>query len=417
MLEYCTRAILVSLLLSAPYSLAHDGVDKKNKVRVSPSDFNLLLEKADAKQKCQLKVIKQLGWDFVEGSGTKYSEGTEACRFSNADDARTAGFLRIEFEKNKVEPFLNKLDEIISSPASMCGYKYRIANATLAAIAKLEKNKKFRFGSKNGKSEAPEKYWTHPEFPDMGDLVAHDATPSQAVECFYNDSCRTDCCGGANVTELAMLRELYGPLDFDRAFNVKELGISGDRCDKPPVKKANAASPFFGRTASDKIVLDLEGKELSKMGAAALIGFIGYFIVDTRSMDDIKSPNDIGETYIITRFSQEAAEQLLKNGGFPYYTKQNRRVWELELRKRAGKISDGELKEYNELLSSPMYKGVSVFIHPTGQETMGKLITRLVGVNPKIPYKDTGLYADDLNTGLFKRYTDYYLNKCLDANK
>ena len=317
---------------------------------------------------------------------------------------------------------------LLDDPATLCAYAFELGDAARRAATRLQDNRGYRFSALQlgwigfGLRGANAQGWQR--FRSFGRGYAPAGSNSAAIEAFYRGHVRSECGVGRQVAQLATQRELYGDAAFDREFAPGELSIGTFLTlhDTPSILLGANAGEFFA---------DGKAVRTSRLGRQAFMGVPGFIehVFDKSHLDDI---NNQAENFVITDVSAEAAAALARRGGFAYYDRQNRRLWELSrrmpdggwryferllherdpaLRAAVPEAQQPLLAQMDDLLADPVYRGLMLYVHPKGIRPLGYHIARLLDRNPRTPYS-IDLALHNLHTTLFRRWLQAQLRDC-----
>ncbi len=156
-------------------------------------------------------------------------------------------------------------------------------------------------------------------------------------------------------------------------------------------------------------------------------------VFEPRYLDDI---NNQAENFVVVAVSADAAQALRQHGGFAYYDRSNRRIWELAKALRGagrarferllwtrdarlrGALSPPQrqvLAQLDALLDDPFYRGFDVYVHPRGVKPIGYHVARLLDRNPRTPFA-IELTLHNLHTTLYHRWREQQLQGCAQAS-
>jgi hypothetical protein len=388
---------------------------------------------------CRLDYLKSLGWRVIESPSNQVEivDGSPCSRDSLAS-SQSAGELTIALPKNPSAADFAKvtatLGELLKTNATVCAYKLKVAVAAKHAIDQLKANSdNYRFVVTSGTS-----IWQNRHIPtgfvDLGigggirmgwkpldgflALGGLAYTPRSsnwdAIESFYHKTARSECAAGLQLAEFAAQKELYGKEDFDRAFTNDEIVIGTWG------KVSNSNSATRGKHTGT-VISDAYGEQAALLGGMALVGRTGYFgnVFGESYLDD--KPNR-GENLIVASITREASLEFRKAGGVKKFNQMLRTAWDLRTentkldpKKDAVKISENNSK-ISEILTNPFLSGVKTHTHPYNRYySYSQLFEIVYDANPRTPYQIT-FYEDVVNYGLYDRYENYSIAKCLAAH-
>lgn len=382
---------------------------------------------------CLAALLRQLGWriDSTPDAQPRLLPG-EPCTRASLADAQAHGDLQAALPARwTAAQRRDALRALLDTPATHCGYFLRLGAATQRAVARLQDNPGYRFSAVQlgwigfGPGGARRQGWQRFRSFGRGYRPVHGN--ARAIEAFYSGRVRSECGVGRQVAQLATQRELYGDAGFDRAFSAGELSIGTfltlHRTDS--ILLGAHAGEFFA---------DGKAARTSQLGGAAFLGAPGFIahVFERRYLDDI---NNQAENFVVAAVSAEAASALRAHGGFAYYDRSNRRIWELAqalrgrgrerfekllfdrdpaLRATLSPAQRSVLAQIDALLDDPFYRGFEVYVHPKGVKPIGYHVARLLDRNPRTPFA-IDLALHNLHTTLYRRWRDQQLQACAQA--
>ncbi len=373
---------------------------------------------------CASKLFQAAGWKtqiFNNTDTIHYNDGNP-CDNENLQESWDEGELQIQFPNQKIE-LSDKLMELLGSMTSRCGYKQKLKEATLNAAIKLAKNPYYRFTDGNAFVELPRSEWKCVG----GSCYAPRNSCSDAMDCLYTGSCKTECAVGLQVMGFAAQYEFLGEKAFNSLFKKNLI-----------VGPWSQLKQFEGHEIFQENKGSYEDSNLSKLasyGAAAWNG-MGGAIHNLRGEDYLDSPADRNENFMIVHASQAAGKELAEQGSLDEINDIALEAWKFSSLLRAevrnklfqpeifwGKdyeyvfeedfLSDliGEQSAYvvlkiRELLSNDFLRGTLVYVHPLGIKSFSWHLTRLLRINSRTAYA-IQLYPDQQLTTWFANWINY----------
>ncbi|MFC6840854.1 hypothetical protein [Xanthomonas theicola] len=382
---------------------------------------------------CLAALLRQLGWRIGSTSDAqpRLLPGTPCVRTSLAA-AHAHGDLQVALPVRWNEAQRRQtLRALLDAPATRCGYFLLLGAATQRAVARLQDNPGYRFSALQlgwigfGPGGARRQGWQRFRSFGRGYRPVHGN--ARALQAFYTGRVRSECGVGRQIAQLATQRELYGDAGFDREFSPGELSIGTF------LTLHQTDSILLGAHAGE-FFADGKAAKTSQLGAAAFLGAPGFIahVFERRYLDDI---NNQAENFVVAAVSAEAAAALRQHGGFAYYDRSNRRIWELAqalrgpgrerfeellfardpmLRATLSPAQRSALAQIDALLDDPFYRGFEVYVHPKGRKPIGYHVARLLDRNPRTPFA-IDLALHNLHTTLYRRWRDHQLQACAQA--
>ncbi|CBA15343.1 conserved hypothetical protein [Xanthomonas albilineans GPE PC73] len=383
---------------------------------------------------CLISILDQLGWRVAStvAAQPQFSPGMP-CERGSLAEAQAHGDLQVALPATWGEAQRRQaLRNLLETSATQCGYFLRLGAATERAVARLQGNPGYRFSALQlgwigfGLRGARAQGWQG--FRSFGRGYRPLQGNARAVDAFYSGQVRSECGVGRQIAQLAAQRELYGDAGFDRAFSADELSIGTfltlHRTDS--ILLGAHAGSFFA---------DGKAEKTAQRGRAAFLGAPGYLVhvFEPRYLDDI---NNQAENFVVVAVSADAAQALRQHGGFAYYDRSNRRIWELAQALRGagrarferllwtrdarlrGALSPPQrqvLAQLDALLDDPFYRGFDVYVHPRGVKPIGYHVARLLDRNPRTPFA-IELTLHNLHTTLYHRWREQQLQGCAQAS-
>ena len=379
---------------------------------------------------CAQALLERLGWQFDHAEvRAPQIHGGAVCTRADQAEAQAQGDLRVTLplqmdDASRAALMLQLLDD----PASICAYAMRVGDAARRAAQALESNRGYRFSGLQlgwigfGARGAQAQGWQRTRSLGRGYQPA--SSNSQALAAFYTGKVRSECGVGRQVAQLATQRELHGDASFDASFDHDELGIG----------------TFLGLHDTDSILLGAQAGALfadgkavrtSAMGRQAFMGAPGYIThaLGRETLDDL---NNQAENFIVVDVGAGAAAALRDHGGFDWYDRRNRELWELsrQVPRRGVRFFERLLAEQDPalrasltreeaavvarmdaVLDDPFYRQFLIFVHPRGIKPIGFHIARLLDRNPRTPFT-VELTVHNLHTTLYRRWQQAQLRHC-----
>jgi hypothetical protein len=412
-----------------------------------------------SERRCMINVLKKLGYQTYK---TRQKESSYRSYTGNCLDFKQAEF----FIGKDQEDFKNKFLQAISieNRSNYCQFKKLYSKGAKSAAEKLQSNSNYTFstsGMITGKV-CESNLWISKEVEtSFGPIYCSFPStkyPSEALTCFYEGTCYSECLRGMYVALYLNLLEVYGPNDFDRVYNSTEIsiGISVDSSNSPyfkgrrgdtdqslPLETLTYEGKKYqkSKSNSNEVHREESTKSLIEMDYLSLIGVNGRIssynaLEGNENGFHLDSRVDRGENFIITDISQEAYKALIKNGLVYYERKllmlhfllkkafefkslearQNfSQLLHLDKKNNAIEKLNGESKKaFQQLkleLNNPFFQGTKIYVHPFGEKTLKFHLRRLFAVNPRVPYFFT-LYKSNINSSIFHDFINFYQNKC-----
>jgi hypothetical protein len=379
---------------------------------------------------CSLSVLLELGWKLhaSPANSLQVHAGTPCDRASLAD-AQAHGdlILRLSGGPEQVLAHAADLKALLEHPATLCGWSFRLGEATRRAVDRLAGNEDFRFSGLQlgwigfGWGGAAQDGWQR--IDPFGRAFRPLAGNTRAIEGFYNGSVRSECGVGRQIAQYATQAELYGAA-FDQAFDADELVIGTF------VQLHGTRSILLGSEAGE-FVRDGRARLASAQGRQAFVGLPGFLVhvLHRSTLDDY---NNQAQNFVVVDVSAEAAAALRAHGGFDHYNSQNRRLWRLAsqlslrppqnflrllidrdqaLRSKLRGEQVDVLAQLDAIIADPFYRGFSIYVHPQGIQPVGFHIARMLDLNPRTPYR-IELALHNVHTTLYRRHVAHLLAQC-----
>ncbi|WP_235430296.1 hypothetical protein [Xanthomonas sp. MUS 060] len=407
--------LIVSLLTSAASAAVPDPADS-------------------ASAACLTNVLGQLGWHVTStvAAQSQVSPGMP-CERGSLAEAQAHGDLQVALPDTWGQMQRRQaLRHLLETSATQCGYLLRLGAATERAVARLQGNPGYRFSALQlgwigfGPRGARAQGWQG--FRSFGRGYRPVQGNAHALDAFYRGYVRSECGVGRQIAQLAAQRELYGDAGFDRAFSADELSIGTF------LTLHRTDSILLGAHAGS-LFADGKAEKTAQRGRAAFLGVPGYLVhvFESGYLDDI---NNQAENFVVVAISADAAQALRRHGGFAYYDRSNRRIWELAqalrgpgrarferlLVMRDARLRSGlslaqrqVLAQLDALLDDPVYRGLDIYVHPKGVKPIGYHVVRLLDRNPRTPFA-IELTLHNLHTTLYRRWRAQQLQDCVQAS-
>ena len=380
-----------------------------------------LLDRALAPaQQAERAYLEHLGWRFVlDPASTAITvAGGTPCRRRDLAAAQAAGDLRIlvpprasaaDLAEFASRSFPGVLDSIPSRGA----WQLLMAPAVERATDKLSAN-------------AVRGRWIFPQWlvvnahvfsmdPPKSQWVRRGAVcfargkPSAAIEAFYDEKASSECYVAQIVASYAIQYELYGPAWFDEVFSPDEIAIGqvGPYHGTPIGKSMDGGNQYPWRALFLR-PSDTEdpGLVLGRLGPLAFPGTTGILM-------DQNGTGRSNQNLTIVSVTPQAADSLVRHGGFPYVATCTQEFLTLEKSKRRNFVTGADLTRWqariDELLSDPVFTGIRIYVHPYAVMTLGKMVDRLTRMDRTavgVQFYDLG--REDL---FFQRYRQAWIDR------
>lgn len=378
---------------------------------------------------CEQQVLQQLGWQFKVSAASADVNAHTVCQAASLQAAQNAG----ELVFNPVSSTPDGLQAALRGSASRCAFQFKVGAAGQRASRKLSHNSDYRFTalqtgwvSFGGQGSAAQGWQQTRSFGRRFQPL-HGNT--QAFDAFYHGKVRTECGTGRQITQLTLLRELFGDAAFDQVFSAEELSVGTF------VSLHDSDSVLLGRHAGE-MVADGSGSLTAALGRQAWLGAPGMLVhvKPPRFLDDI---NNQAENFVVVAVTEDAQQQLAQQQGFATINQTNTRIWQLsqQLSMVGNRYYERLLIERDErlwqdlpaaqkpiatamlaLLQQPFYQGFDVHVHPMGRKPVAFHIARLLDRNPRTPFK-IELTLHNLPTEIYNRWVQSQLAACRAASK
>lgn len=383
----------------------------------------------DAEVTCRLDFLRHLGWQVETGGpepAVVHVDGA-VCDFADAAEARASGALTLVPTEHDPAQTELRVAAALRSDASRCAFAMRVGVATRNAVDRLVANDDFRFsaiqtgwiGFGSGGPDAafwkPTASWGRRWVP---------LRPAVAIQSFYRRPIRAECGVGRQIAQLATLMELFGQESFERSFDADELAIGTFN------KLGNSRSILLG-SSSGTLFADGLARKSSALGRQSFSGVPG-FLFHVFDASTISSPNSQAQNFVVYDVSADAADALRTRGGFEWFNRQNRALWELsvpfhirgrrwfqrllneddpKLERRLTARERELLVNMREILGDPFYGGFRVYGHPHGVQPIGWFVVRMLDKNPRTPFRiELGLH--NLGGEIRDRYERTWISDC-----
>ncbi len=334
--------------------------------------------------------LEHLGWRFVTDPSVRTitMAGGVPCRHSNLAASHAAGDLRVLFPPTVTQAEVAKLgaslDDVANSIATRCAWQLLIAPAVERAAAKLSENQARGF-------------WVFPHWgPIPAPIFSMDppATawvrikkekicrarekPSAAIEAFYTQRASTECYVGQTLASYAIQYEVYGAAWFDAVFAPEEIAIGQvEHFHKTPLGHSMSSPDDYPWRAlflrPDEMEED-PGIVLARLGPLAFPGLTGIL------MDQFGRSRS-NQNFTFVSVTAEAADWLVKNGGFGSIAERTRELLALEMTPRRPFVTGADLlavqAREDAIFAEPVFRGVRLYIHPYGVKTLGEMLDKL----------------------------------------
>lgn len=387
---------------------------------------------------CEFQYLTELGWRFSPGDETSIEVAPgQPCDRANLHEALRADDLRAVWPAAAAileDPVrvAAELAALVDHPATLCAYKFRVAEATRAAVDKLVANPDYRFFGVQagwisfGLRGAERHGWTR--IHSWGRGFRPTGSNYRAIAAFYDGPVRAECGVGRQVAQYATLAELYGPDGFDTAFSNDEIVIGTFR------KLQRAPNLLLGAHAGEMLA-DGRARETAQLGRQGFVGLPGFIfhVYDKSKLSDLSNQ---AQNFVVYEVGADAALALRAHRGFEYYSERNLEVWMLAQKierrgrrwferllferdpTRRGLLSPEEQRtvaRIDAILDDPFYREFLLYVHPRGVKPVAYHIARLLDRNPRTPYRiELGLH--NVHTALYRRYAEHRIQTCMRSD-
>jgi hypothetical protein len=383
---------------------------------LTAQEETLMLSKAQPEQACMYQTLKDLGWQSEKDPTLAKEAGGNPCEMNSLEEAQSNGYLKLVFKgavnATNAQAFLADLDQKVFNDASFCAYKLKVAKAASIAKVKVIGNRAHTFSGEGVFMDLPADSWV--PFHGSNACSIASRTPTDAVQCFYDRTCATECAVGRQGMEYAVLMELYGRKDFNKNFENDEIAVGAWSI------LHRTHNPYYtsGEDYQHAVV------EKSKLGGPALVGVSGA-VCNVKGEDFLDSPPNRNENFVVVSVSQAAAQSFSAHGGMSYFDGLSEQIWKIsqnmnsESRKalwptyRRGFSVTPLNAEIAKIVSDPFLIGTFVYVHPLGQMSLAEHILRQLNINSRTNYT---IQFDNIsvNGTLFKRYPQYFYEQCMN---
>ncbi|MEO6064614.1 MAG: hypothetical protein ABIP49_02375 [Lysobacterales bacterium] len=399
----------------------------------------LLAADNTAQMQCKLEFLTELGWRLERAPlrGIEL-QGGSPCRRTDLAAAQAEGDLVLRVPKSSDAWFsepqaARQLDDAIADPASICAFAIRIGDATRRAADKLIANPGFKFSAIQtgwigfGAGSAADAGWQ--SLYSWGRGFTPSLSNSRAIAAFYERPVRAECGVGRQIAQYAAFAELFGAAGFDRAFKPGEIVIGTFN------KLGRSGSVLLG-SGRGEMLADGLAKKSSALGRHAFNGAPGFIhhVFDASTLSDL---NNQAQNFVVYEVDAAAEEALRTHGGFAYFNRVNRRIWELSepfqvrglrwferllferdarLRARLTVRERDLYQRMRTLLDDPFYGGFRVYGHPHGVKPIGYFVVRMLDRNPHTPFR-IELALHNLHTEIYRRYARDRIDLCVTTRR
>lgn len=386
---------------------------------------------SDTGLRCTRQVLTELGWRFALGHSARLETyAGEPCDRRDLADAHSRGDLDATLPAPGADStqLATDLAALLHEPATHCAYAMQLGSAARRAADRLIANRDFRFFALQtgwigfGLGGARRDGWE--SIRAFGRGFQPNAAPSRAIESFYTGTVRAECGVGRQIAQYASFYELFGATGFDRAFARDEIVVGTFN------QLHTTRSVLLGSRAGE-FTRDADARQTSRQGLQAFSGLPGFIehVFDPSTLDDIANQ---AENFVVYRVSPDAAAALRRVGGFEYYNRRNRELWELSrtidlsaqriyervlyerdpaLRATIAPEKLRVIEQMDAILADPFYRGFEVYVHPRGVQPVGYHLARLIDRNPRTPYR-IQLGFHNLHTTIYARWIAQRLADC-----
>jgi hypothetical protein len=389
---------------SAPVSVAP--------VLVAPGELDPWL---DASQRSELRFLDHLGWRVVRdpaATGVEIRRGNPWARRDRAD-LRAARDLEIAlpaaFTAAHVQDLGRRLALIADGLPSRAAYKILLEPAVVAATKKLDA------AERAGRYLFPEilgigiPIFTmnppRPEWVRESRVCRARASPSAAIEAFYERGSVMECYAAQWIAIFATQYELYGPEWFDEAFESEELVLG-----RPPDIRE---FPIGSRTKVEiqhpwRALVIPEAQRrydaslvLAQYGPRAFTGVTGIVL----NQDPETYSN---ENVMIVSASPAVLEQLRRGGGLCVIAQRSKEAW-VQYRRSTGWFTSHAIKApakaaLESVLSEPVFSELMVYGHPYGVVPLRVIVEKKMAETRSPVYLQ--LYLNGVEDFLYQRYRE-----------
>ncbi|ALN63258.1 putative exported protein [Lysobacter antibioticus] len=385
---------------------------------------------------CKTRLLQELGWRFVPVAASKIEASTieihpgAPCDRADLNEAQAAGDLVVKIPSGLDGRARDRLDDaLLAHPATVCAYDFRLGEATRRAVDRLVVNRGFRFSAVQvgwigfGPTGSARDGWRPIAWFGRG--YRPSGANSRAIETFYSGQVRGECGLGRQIAQYATQAELYGMNGFDTEFDADEIIIG-------TFNRLHSTRSILLGSSAGRFAHDGRAVAAARQGRQAFMGRPGFVfhVFDRNSLDDL---NNQAENFVVYDVSAQAAAALRRHGGFEFYNRRNREIWQLarplqpyrskrfferllherDPALRAGLPADAQrtLARLDAELADPFYRGFEIYVHKQGVKPVGFHIVRLLDRNPRTPFR-IELALHNLETTLLQRYFNHRLKAC-----
>jgi hypothetical protein len=378
--------------------------------------------------RCLLRRAEALGWRLHTTSDSQATIHAGApCTRADLAEAHRHGDLRAALPRDPVQARA-ALEALLHSPASHCAFSMRLGEATRRAVDRLVANEDFRFTALQtgwigfGAGGARRDGWRRVR--SFGRAYIPAATPSAAIEGFYNAKVRAECGVGRQIAQYAALYELFGAAAFDASFAPEDIVLGTF------VALGDSGSVLLGRGAGT-LSRDGRAEAAARLGRQAFAGRPGFIfhVFGPGSLDDVSNQ---AENFVVYDVSAPAAAALRDAGGFEPFNRQARELWELArgtgltaqrvherllyhdepgLWRHIDPARHPALRRMRAILDGPFFRGVRVYVHPRGIRPVAYHFARLLDRNPRTPFR-IELANHSLHGEIYRRWLELKGGEC-----
>lgn len=420
------RRALFALLLVVPAVAAQEPFGAEAPARRPPP---LPARDPAPSAVCLRHAAEALGWRLQDAEGaTAGVRGGAPCDRTDLAEAHRHGDLRARLPRDPAAA-RKTLAALLASPASHCAFSLRLGAATRRAVDRLVANERFRFTALQtgwigfGAGGARRDGWRRVRSFGRGYVPA--GPPSAAIAGFYAGSMRAECGVGRQIAQYAALYELFGPAEFDAAFERGEIMLGTFNA------LAGSDSVLLGRGAGP-LARDGRAEQAARLGRQAFAGRPGFIfhVFGPETLDDIANQ---AENFVVYDVSAGAAAALRAAGGFEPFNRQARELWELSRRtgltaqrvhqrllyhdepalwERIDPALHPTLRRMRAILDGPFFRGFRVYVHPRGVRPVAYHFARLLDRNPRTPFR-IELGNHNLHGEIYRRWLAQHCGETL----
>ena len=344
------------------------------------------------------------------------------CQREDLAAAQAAGDLQIlvpiRATDADLRAFGTGLAPLSESPASRGAWQLKVAPAVARATARLQAN------CDRGNYTFPQllvidsPFWglepPEPEWVEDGIVWRARTSPGRAIEGFYDKVAVAECYAAQLVAVFAVQYEVHGPESFDQAFRPEEVQIG-----KPPAVQSSPFGSGLPRCDDNpRRALFLEAGDtrdpfvvLALAGPKAFAGVPGIL----RDQDRQKYCN---ENFVLVSMSPAATALLAREGGLEHIRARTAEALG-EFRAARSPFAtaasiEASQARMREILASPVFTGMRMYIHPYGIVTLGEMVVKkLERMNAAI---EVFPYLSAREEGFYRRYRLAFLRRWRDAH-